>query len=826
MKAKTAEREGQEFLEAYRHACDRNFDNNAQDARDLFGVFGRSNILSAKLIANPLWADEICRPPYLKKPKSAEILSKEINRACEGLAGSEIGAALRKFKYREMARIVVKNISRRADEREILLEWSDVADCILAFTYRFVFDNLTSKYGLPTTSAGDICHGAIISLGKLGAQELNMSSDIDLIFVYDSDNSQLKTSHEPAISNHEFYVKLASDVTKFLTASTEDGFLYRVDHALRPEGAQGTLANSLDAAERYYQYFGSSWERQALIRARPAAGNSDLGHRFMKSVEPFVYKRTISMGDLSHMRLMKVKIEQEGKSSQGPFNLKLGSGGIRELEFFVQALIRLYGGSHPEIRTHNTFEAIKKLCENSFISENTAASLLESYKFLRRTENFMQFNEDRQVHSLPKNDAALLDLALKLGFDNSASFTDELEGISRSVHRLFSCLFEEDYERCEMEDAIRENLDSCQNEEERIDSLAWFKKHEHKKLAEIDLEEKIAIPLLFKKLSTVADAVVGMAFEITSGSMKSLYGLPQDDLGRAKFSIVAMGSLGSREMDYGSDLDLCFLYSGDGMTNGEIKISNVEFFTKLAQKIIALISMNTRYGRAYSVDSELRPSGGQGALVTTLDSFREYHEKRSELWERLSLLKTRTIAGDPDFLQKTMETIFELAYLRSPPGETTVKSEIKRLRGRQRDERSADGTFRYDLKLGNGSIADIDSIIRYHQLMNSGQCKSLCVQNSFDLLAALENEGIISDSNYSTLLQSLTFMHDILSRLRLYKGRSAGYVDEKSRHLEELAKMCKISSAGLLVSSIIEMRKIISEIYCDTFSCQLPGNEL
>lgn len=803
----------EEFLRAYEKSSGKPFPTAKAGTDILFRIFGNSLILSERLIANPTWADEICDAPYLTKRKGLEQITEEIASYTASIEGD-----LRRYKYREMIRIVAKELAGRSDEREVLLEWSDVAEAILRYGFEHAFQELSNIHGAPKSSRGENCNGSVIALGKLGSRELNMSSDIDIIFIYDTDEGCAISEDGKEISNHEFYIKLASNLSSLLSKVTPHGFLYRVDHELRPEGAQGPLANSLDGAERYYQYFGSEWERQALIRARPVAGNDLTGRGFIRAITPFVYRKTMSMHDLTHMREMKSKIENESVSLHGPYNLKLGTGGIRELEFFVQALMQLYGGAHPEVRTHNTFEGIGLLARHSFLHADNAAQLTRAYSTLRRVENLIQMDDDLQTHSLPKTEKGLLALAIKMGCSDTKDLLSTIDKSTSTVHKLFSALFEEDYERCEMETAIYENLESCKSDEERLDSLAWFKNREQKILIESDVNKKVSTPALFRMLSTIADAVIKVAWEMAYQNLSNRFGKPITKDGPSEFAIIGMGSLGSQEMDYGSDLDICFLYSGDGKTDGKTSISNVEFFTKLAQKIISLLTMMTRYGRAYSVDSELRPSGRQGALVSRLESFKEYHIKNAQIWEKIALQKTRAITGDRDFMTSVAETIFELAYLADPPDEKDLKHEIARLKERQREERSGESEKCLDLKLGDGSIADIDSIIRFYQILNSKNLKSLCVQNSFQLIKALEDESIIAPERAESLMRCLTDLRSILSNARLATGRSIDVIDGKSKQLGHIADLCGLTSSEELISRISKTRDQIKTIYNDTMT--------
>ena len=572
------------FEESYQRSTGKIFSPNTKRAKILFRIFGNSSILTQKLINNPNWADDICNSSYLNKRKPIKKIVSDITTVLKDMDKTDtdtLKTSLRLYKYKEMIRIVARDIACEVCVRDTLEEWSDIAGIILNTAYEHFFSKLTAKHG-------EHCPGTILALGKLGAGELNLSSDVDLIFIYEFDSGAAVE-----VSNHEFHEELVVNITRFLSDVTHDGFLYRVDHELRPEGKQGPLANSLDAAERYYQYFGQDWERQTLIRARPIAGDLVLGEKFLNCITHFIYRRSVSLEDLSQMREMKLRMEKEASLKHDSYNIKLGPGGIREVEFFVQALQQFYGGKYPKVRCKNTYDAIEKLRKESLIHPHTAKSLTEAYSFLRKTENMLQADEDLQIHRIPHKKESLAALGRRMGFLNVDEFIDELGDHTGQVERSFHALFEADYELQELEEAIRGNLESCSDDEERADSLAWFRSQEMKRIQHLEVNDKISLQTALRRLTRVADVIIKCAWSLSVEELEKRYGTPQMQDGSVTgFTIVGMGRLGSLEMDYGSDLDLIFLYSGNGETDGKRSISNAEFYTKLAQRIISLISLS------------------------------------------------------------------------------------------------------------------------------------------------------------------------------------------------------------------------------------------
>jgi len=792
----------------------RNLYKGDLDIGPLLHLFGNSEVLVQRLILHPEWANEILDSAYAKSRKPVENFCEEIQILTKSSRDkNDLMRILRQYKYREMCRIVGRDLMGTSSTREILEEWSDLADVLINTAYNFSYERLIEKHGQPFHQVDKEtripCAGAIIALGKLGSQELNLSSDIDILIIYASDDGGCKK-----ISNHEFFIKLARDLTRILSSVTADGFVYRVDHELRPEGVQGALANSIVAAERYYQYFGQDWERGALIRARSSAGDLSLGNSFIDTIKPFVYRRSISISDLSHMRKMKEKLEKKALSSHGEFDLKLGAGGIRELEFLVQALQQLYGGDLPALRKTNTFAAINALRDESLIHPYGAQLLENAYTFLRRLENGLQLESDLQRHRMPGDNNSSLALSRRVGLTDETKMLEELKEHTSNVTRLFRAIFESDYDLLELKEAMRDNLSRCSDEEEEADSLAWFKGQEWNRIKRLDFEKDLPIPAILKKLSLVADVIVGGALDISYKRLVQRYGEPRlEDKNIAGFSIVAFGKLGSEEIDYGSDLDLCFIYEGGGQTDGEKSISNIEFFTKLAQRLISKISLPTRYGKAFEVDSELRPSGKQGSLVATLSTFCDYHTNHSQIWERIALLRTRVIAGDDNFSKCVENSLGHLAFELPPPPDEEARKEIDDLRKRFIAERADESDGIYNIKIGPGGLADLEASIQLLHLANAFEYPSLKRGNTFEVLSALNSEGIIDHDLFSEMTEELTFLRKLLSRMRALSERSTEKLDFRRSYIETLTEQMGLKSSEELKKTLESSRKRIGKIY-------------
>lgn len=777
----------------------------------LLHLFGNSRVLTERLIAHPAWAMDFCDRTALARPRTADVIADELQQAIAAFdthANAAFDATLRRFKYQALLRLLLRDRTLGAPVAETLAEWSDAAEACIDAAYARAHRLLTERHGAPRTGEGAPCSGTIIALGKLGARELNASSDVDLLVLYETDEGETAGG----LSNHEFYVRLAAAMTRTLSAVTPEGFVFRVDHELRPEGPQGPLANSLPAAERYYQYFGQEWERGALVRARPVAGDRALGAAVLETLRPFVYRRALSIADLGHLREMKERIERAALAKHGAYDLKAGVGGIREAEFFVQALQLLSGGAEPELRVTNTFDAIDVLERRGRIHPHTATLLREGYGFLRRAENALQIEDDRQTHRLPEGAKERAALARRMGSaheDAAASFERERARHTDGIRRLFHGLFAADYELLELESAMRENLARSADEEEEADSLAWFRRQEFRRIQRLDAEGALPLPRVLQKLSSVAAVVVQTAWEIAARRLVERHGRPRRaDGAPAGFAVLAFGKLGSGEIDYGSDLDLCFLYEGAGESDGARPISNAEFFTKLAQRIISKLSLPTRYGKAFEIDAELRPSGHQGTLVTSSDAFERYHRSEAQIWERLALLRARPIAGDEPFREALLALLDDLLD-RAPPPADAVRAEIAHLRERALAERAGEGEHIFNLKIGDGSAGDLESIIACHQLLHAHALPALRRRDAFAVLDVLACEGIIASERAAAIGEALGFFRRAIALLRAFAGRSIDRLDLRTPAAEALAERMGFATPAELRAALEERRRAV-----------------
>ena len=366
----------------------------------------------------------------------------------------ELFPIFRRFKYAEVLRIAARDLNGLASLEEVMGELADLAAAALQVAYEACRRLQVREHGAPlmqTPHGEEEADLVILGMGKLGGRELNFSSDIDLIYFYSSDEGQTTGVPQPdgslkgSISLHVFFVKLAEMISKVISQVTEDGFVFRVDMGLRPEGKSGDLALSLNSAEIYYESWGQSWERSAMLKAWPVAGSMDVGEEFLRMIEPFIYRKYLDYTLVEDMMSMKKKIDSSLASDRGgEDNIKLGRGGIREIEFFIQALQLVFAGKNAALRQRNSLQALTDLKNSHIISEGDCSALSEAYRFLRIVEHRIQVVNERQTHSLPNSEEEMQLLARRCGFleeGGLTAFRATLEGHRQQVSARYGDLF-------------------------------------------------------------------------------------------------------------------------------------------------------------------------------------------------------------------------------------------------------------------------------------------------------------------------------------------------------------------------------------------------
>jgi [glutamine synthetase] adenylyltransferase / [glutamine synthetase]-adenylyl-L-tyrosine phosphorylase len=381
----------------------------------LLQLLSTSQFFSDLLVANPDYIDML-RVPLRRSPNQQEMqvqLQAEVDTAFED---SAVLRAFRRFRQRQVLRIGTNDIIRDRPLEEITRDISCVADAALEVALHTALRHIGNRFGQPFTDAGQAVRCVILAFGKHGGEELNYSSDIDLMFVYDEDG-QTRGRRISSISTEEFYGRVVGEVVRLLSAHTDLGQAYRVDLRLRPEGHRGPLARSLASTLSYYDTLGRTWERQALIKVRPVAGDLKLGQTFVEAIEPFVYRKYLSFAEINEIKVIKRRIERKaGRAGMTDSDVKTGHGGIRDIEFTIQFLQLSNGHDLPEVRQRNTLLAMQALEEAGCLNDQEYHILDDAYRFLRKTEHRLQLLFDLQTHRLPGGEDELRKLALRMGY--------------------------------------------------------------------------------------------------------------------------------------------------------------------------------------------------------------------------------------------------------------------------------------------------------------------------------------------------------------------------------------------------------------------------
>ncbi len=383
-----------------------------------------SSVCANRLVRQPawlLWLSEVCAAPRPRRLMRADLPRGEVS------LGADNFRELRLWKGREMLRISLREVAGAAPLEETTGELSQLAEICVAEVLRHWDTELRARLGSPKAQF------AVLGLGKLGGRELNHSSDIDVIFLY-SEEGQVT----PTLSYHQWFSRLATKIFETFSANSPAGPLFRMDLRLRPEGSAGPLARSLESLENYYAGFGETWERLALIKARGIAGDEELAYEFLREHQPFVYPRSATPELLDEIAAIKRRIERDivGHDKLGR-NVKLGTGGIREIEFVVQALQLLHGARNAFLQETSTLKVLPGLAELELLPRGEAHDLDQAYRFLRRVEHRLQIEAEQQTHTVPEEGEARLRLARSLGFENAAAFGQALQVHTQRVREIF-----------------------------------------------------------------------------------------------------------------------------------------------------------------------------------------------------------------------------------------------------------------------------------------------------------------------------------------------------------------------------------------------------
>ncbi|OQX04054.1 MAG: bifunctional glutamine synthetase adenylyltransferase/deadenyltransferase [Desulfobacteraceae bacterium IS3] len=790
---------------------------------------------------------------------------------------------LRKFRRREMVRIAWRDLGGNAELSETMSDLSHFADACVQTALCFLYDWQTAQFGIPVNADGESQPLIVLGMGKLGAGELNFSSDIDLIFTYpelgettgksQSAKSPLERG-QGCVTNDEFFVKLCRKLLTALSANTEDGFVFRVDMDLRPYGEGGPLVMNFDAMESYYQIQGREWERYAWIKARIIAGDKAAGEKLLQQLKPFVYRRYLDYGVFESLREMKGKISLEVQRHGMQDNIKLGSGGIREIEFFGQIFQLIRGGVVPALQTRRIQDVLPILVEEGFIEKAVCEELLAGYVFLRNTEHRLQEYADMQTHQLPPDELGQACLAASMGFENWKAFSQTLFMHREKIHWHFNTLLElrnakhshddiekklqavwqnsgdEERHTQTLSEAgfkhpheVMQRLDDFRNgmstralspkSRERLDRLiplllketglseqsdsvfdrvidliksierracyislllekpqtlthivklantsSWILsflsqhpvlldelldsrtlytppgkpelerelRHRLEQIPPDDLEHQMETLRVFKQvnllrvavadinnalplmkvsdhLSYIAEVILKEVLDLAWNYMVEKHGEPECRISGCQrgFAVIAYGKLGGFELGYNSDIDLVFIHAGtaEETKGGRRPIDSGQFFARLGQRVVHILTAHTSAGILYDTDMRLRPDGSSGPLVCHIDSFGVYQDVKAWTWEKQAILRARPVSGDSGIAER-FESIRKQVLTR-PRQKAKLQEEVRSMRQKMRHDLASAGQGMFDLKQDEGGMVDIEFLVQYLVLLNANQ---------------------------------------------------------------------------------------------------------
>ncbi len=830
--------------------------------RTLPGVWEASDYVAKSCIRYPETLPHLLASGHLERPYAQGEPDRLLADTLAGVADDRsLAAALRRFRRREMVRIIWRDIAALAGLDETLEDLSALADTCVGHTLRLLHGWLAAEVGTPRDEAGAEQHLVVLGMGKLGARELNLSSDIDLIFTYTAGG---RTDGPRPLTNEQFFVRLAQRLIRVLDTNEADGFVFRVDARLRPFGDAGPLAVSFGAMEDYYQSQAREWERYAMIRARVVAGDPEAGERFTAMFQPFVYRRYLDFGAIESLRDMKRMIDREVERKGMADNIKLGPGGIREIEFIGQTFQLIRGGRDPDLQLRSIRPVLQRLGEKGLLPAGVAQHLGAAYEYLRLVENRLQAWKDQQTHRLPEDAAGRLRLARSMGFSDWDGFFEVLAGHRRRVQDEFDRIFaaphpeEEPQERTfatlwngpaegahyleqltesgfkdaraalerlrNLQDAaLRKGLSRRGGDrmaqiiplvlrlaadthdpdlvlervlrvlesvlsrtaylamliehpivlsqlarlagispwftdrighhpllldelldprrlyaplrrvdleaelgsllaplddddlEQQMERLRQFAQGNLLRVAAADLTDVIPLMVVSDYLTEIAEVavskVLGLAFDHLRAKHGRPGGIADDGTG---FLLLGYGKLGGIELGYGSDLDLVFVHGSEAVnaeTRGERRISNDQFYLRLGQRMIHMLTTRTPSGQLYEVDMRLRPDGNKGMLVRSLDSFAHYQAQIAWTWEHQALVRARPVAGDRTLAERFGRIRREVLCREREP--ERLRLDVRAMRERMRKHLDQTRNSWFDLKQGHGGIADIEFMVQY-----------------------------------------------------------------------------------------------------------------
>ncbi|MEX0984998.1 MAG: hypothetical protein WD096_08095 [Actinomycetota bacterium] len=772
----------------------------------LIRLLGFSSAVADYLVRHPEEAPAVAGSSAFDRSALDAEVAKDV-----GALGASAG--LRRFRRRAMFRIAVADLGGAAVD-DVVLRISDAADAILSAAV--------------SATASDAL--AVVALGKWGGRELNYASDVDLLFVGEDPNP-------------------AAELLHLVSETTAEGVALRIDAALRPGGRAGALSRPLAATLAYYEREAATWERQAMIKARAAAGDPALGDLFVRGVAPFVYPEHLEPTAIDDVRRTKVRLEEYIRQRGKEFTeVKRGRGGIRDVEFAVQLLQIVHGRRDERLRSPNTLEALRALAEEGFVAERDAAALAGAYRFLRRLEHRLQMVRDLQTHDLPAGAHARLTLARSLGLPDAGALRTEYERTTGAVRQLHERLFYRPLLEAFAGPAAPSIGRDRQATEELLEGLGFAQPARGydllarlvdpatrigkvlgasfpvvapalalaadpdaalvrlvrisdavgaragpadalatdpaaaRRLVHVAASSSFATDLMVRDPERIRALARGMTYaddpeaalvqvvaayaareasaRETGASLASIADrIISEALDAAgvdlPFAVVGLGKLGARELSFASDLDVVFVYEGEGAKDQRRANDGAEALMRAVRDA------------GWEIDADLRPEGRNGPLARSMAGYLEYWQRYAEPWEFQALLRARPIAGDAVLGSRFASAAAETAY---PPDGISYDrvAEIRRMRERiERERVKPPEAARFHFKLGHGSLADVQFAVEMLLQRHGGAGPHLRTTGTLDAIERLASARIIEDSVARELGEAFVFLTDVKDALEI-----------------------------------------------------------
>jgi glutamate-ammonia-ligase adenylyltransferase len=889
----------------------------------LAGAFGNSPYLARIAIREPEFLQGVLQTGS-RAALDRIMADVAAVAACESPADAM--APLRCAKRQAALAIALADISGEWNVDDVTQALSAFADACARASVRLLLKQAAIGTELEHRSPQELEQETglvVLAMGKHGAGELNYSSDIDLIVFYDAERFPFRKRGDARAAA----VDIVKGLVRLLSETTADGYVFRVDLRLRPDAGATQVAISTEAAEAYYESLGQNWERAAMIKARAIAGDPTSVAAFLKAIEPFVWRRNLDYAAIEDIHSIKRQIhahEGHGEIAVAGHNVKLGRGGIREIEFFVQTQQLILGGRNPALRPRRTLDALSALRHRGLVAVNTAGELAEAYLFLRKLEHRLQMIEDEQTHTIPDSDDGLAHIACFMGFETVETFSAAVRGRLETVQQHYARLFEREADlsaqsgslvftgveddpetlatlqalgfrdahhvahavrgwhhgriRATRSPRARELLtklippllDSLAASADPDAAFAQFDRFVSRLSAGVSLFSMLlANPQLLKLIAdicgsaprfadhlarspkvldalldpdfigglpdraaldrdlsvqlTAADDYEGkldaarrfsreanfrVGVQIVEGTIDSAAaGAAFTDIAEAviagvmpeveqelaqqaghvlggAFAVVAMGKLGGREMTATSDLDLIFVYdtpAGVDHSGGSKPLPLPVYYGRLAQRLIAALTVHTTEGGLYDVDMRLRPTGNKGPVAVSLEAFARYHAGEAWTWERMALTRARVLSGG-DHLRGEVEGVIQSA-LTAQRDLDALKRDVREMRARLATEFPAKGPW--DLKFAPGGLVDLEFIAQYMQLREAPRDAAVLDVSTLGALAKLASTGALEPADARDLIDAAQLQQTLQQVLRVALG-SAGDVAMAAPGLKSL----------------------------------------